>query len=95
MFVNKNILRANSQNIVSLLKENFNSELLNLLYFIPKKVDNMDLKLNDMNYINKVLQTIHFFQDKDVETMIKNKLLSLKKTLLISLIQASYMCNLD
>ncbi len=74
--VNKRIFSAKKENIIYLLKENFNNELLDKLYFIPKKIDKniIDTKLNNENYISKVLNTINYFCDKNIEKMIMNKI---------------------
>ena len=59
-----------------MLKENFNNKILDELYFEPKKIDIniVDTKLNNEDYISKVLNTINYFGDKNVEQMIMNKI---------------------
>lgn len=73
---NKKVFSANQENIIDLLKDNFNNEMLYKLYFIPKKIDKTitNSKLNDKNYISKVLNTINYFGDKNIEQIIINKI---------------------
>lgn len=74
--INKKIFSANQENIIYLLKENFNNEILDKLYFDPKKIDKniVDTKLNNEDYISKILNTINYFCNKNVEQMIMNKI---------------------
>ena len=54
----------------------FNSDLINELYFKPKKV-NKDLineKLNNSNYIEKFNNTINSYKDYDIEKLISEKI---------------------
>ena len=56
-----------SKNIVDLLIDNFSNEMLDKLYFIPKKIDKslINEKTKDSAYINKVLKTINYYKDKN------------------------------
>ena len=46
----------NSENIKDCLINYFNDDIINQLYFVPKKIDKKSIidKINDNNYINKV-----------------------------------------
>lgn len=59
-----------------LLRYNFESEIINEIYFKPKKVDRklINIKLNDDRYLEKVRNTINYFKDKDIEEIVKKKL---------------------
>ncbi len=63
-------------NIDTSLKNYFNNDIIEQLYFLPKKIDKnlIDEKLNDKNYISKVLNTISYYKDKDIEIVIKDKI---------------------
>ncbi len=66
----KNILKIDD------LKDYILSDLINDIYFKPKKVDKdlIDKKLNNPNYINKVIRTINAYKDVDVEKIISGKI---------------------
>lgn len=66
-----------SKNIADLLMDNFSNEMLDKLYFIPKKIDKslINEKIKDSTYINKVLRTINYYKDKDIEQLIYKKFL--------------------
>ena len=65
-------------NILSIdnLSNYLNSELLNELYFIPKKVDKklIDEKLNNPEYIGKVNRTINLYKNLGLEKLISDKI---------------------
>ena len=63
-------------NIDTSLKNYFNSDILNQLYFVPKKIDNnlIGEKISDKNYIDKVLNTISYYKNNDIESLIKGKI---------------------
>lgn len=63
-------------NIDTSLKNYFNSNILNQLYFVPKKIDNnlIGEKISDKNYIDKVLNTISYYKNNDIESLIKDKI---------------------
>ncbi len=74
--VNEKILSANQENIIDLLKDNFNNAMLNKLYFIPKKINKniINTKLDNAEYISKVLNTLNFYRNKDIRQMIRDKI---------------------
>ncbi len=63
------------------LKDYFNSELINDLYFKPKKVnkDLIDEKLNNSNYIEKFNNIINNYKDYDIEKLISEKISNFEK----------------
>ncbi len=65
----------NTKNIVDLLMDNFSNKMLDDIYFIPKKIDKklINEKLKDKIYIDKVLKTINYFKDKNIEQLIYKK----------------------
>ena len=58
------------------LKNYFNNDIIEQLYFLPKKIDNnlIDEKLNDKKYISKVLNTIFYYKNNAIEFLIKDKI---------------------
>ena len=77
----KNIFKIND------LYEYFNSDLINELYFKPKKV-NKDLineKLNDLNYIEKFNNTINNYKNCNIEKLISEKINSFEEDTLFKL----------
>ena len=66
---------CNNKSELNDLYDYFNSELINDLYFKPKKV-NKDLineKLNDSKYIEKFNNTINSYNGYDIEKLISEK----------------------
>lgn len=65
-----------SNNLKEDLLEYLSSDLLNELYFKPKKLskDLIALKLKDSNYLNKVINTINFYKDFDIEKLITEEI---------------------
>ena len=65
-----------SNNLKEDLLEYLSSDLLNELYFKPKKLskDLIALKLKDSNYLNKVINTINFYKDFDIEKLIAEEI---------------------
>ena len=63
------------------LYDYFNSELINDLYFKPKKInrDLIDEKLNSSNYIEKFNNTINSYKDYDIEKLISEKISNFEK----------------
>lgn len=74
--ISDDLFKSNEDNIYDLLKKNFDNSLINDIYFEPKKIDKgiIDLKLNDKNYIDKVLNTIKNYRCKDIEKVIIEKI---------------------
>ena len=70
----KDLLKTN--NVSNDLKEYFSSDLINDLYFQPKKVDKelINKKINDSNYMNKLAETINTYKDVDIEKLICEKI---------------------
>lgn len=70
------LFQSNNINITQLLRDNFSNELIDELYFKPKKIDKniIDKKLSDEKYINKVKNTLQYFKNRDIEKMVKEKL---------------------
>ena len=66
----KNLLETND------LYNYLSSDLINELYFKPKKVDRtlIDKKLKDLNYLEKYNNTINSFRDKKIEKIITEKI---------------------
>ena len=73
--ISDSIFKSNDNDIVTLLKENFQNEMVNKLYFNPKNVnkDSINDKLSDNNYLTKVLNTIEFFKNKNIVELIQKK----------------------
>lgn len=69
------LFQSDDMNITQLLRNNFSNELLDVLYFKPKRVNKniIEKKLNNKEYINKVKNTIEYFKNKDLEMIIKKK----------------------
>lgn len=69
------LFQSDDMNITQLLRNNFLNELLDVLYFKPKRVNKniIEKKLNNKEYINKVKNTIEYFKNKDLEMIIKEK----------------------
>ena len=67
--------------IINNLYDYFDSELINELYFKPKKVnkDLIDEKLNDSNYIKKFNNTINTYKDYAIEKLISEKISNFEK----------------
>ena len=63
------------------LSDYFNSDLINDLYFKPKKVNNnlIDEKLKNSNYIEKFNNTINRYKDYDIEKLISEKISNFEK----------------
>lgn len=70
------IINVNNYNISELLKENIYSSIIEKIYLIPKKIDknSIEAKLKETNYINKILNTINYYKDKNIEELIKSKI---------------------
>ena len=66
----KNLLETND------LYNYLSSDLINELYFKPKKVDRtlIDKKLKDLNYLEKYNNNINSFRDKKIEKIITEKI---------------------
>lgn len=66
----KNLLETND------LYNYLSSDLINELYFKPKKVDRtlIDKKLKDLNYLEKYNNTINSFRNKKIEKIITEKI---------------------
>ena len=66
----KNIIEIND------LYDYLSSDLINELYFKPKKVnkDLIKIKLNDSSYIEKFNNTINNYKDCDIEKLISEKI---------------------
>ena len=58
------------------LKDYLSSDLINDLYFAPKKVDKslIDKKLADQNYLNKIARTLSAYKEINIEEMISGKI---------------------
>jgi uncharacterized protein YjaZ len=63
------------------LSDYFNSDLINDLYFKPKKVNKnlIDEKLKNSNYIEKFNNTINRYKDYDIEKLISEKISNFEK----------------
>lgn len=74
--VDNELFDLNENNIYELLRKYFDNSLINDIYFVPKKIDKkiIDLKLNDKSYIDKVLNTINNYKDKNIESIILDKM---------------------
>ena len=74
--ISKELFEASDDNIISLLKNNFSKTMLDKLYFLPKNINKNTIndKLEDKNYIDKVMKTINFFKSKDIEKIILEKI---------------------
>lgn len=70
------LFKIDTNSIKSYLKNYFNNDIIDQLYFIPKKVNKNVItdKFNDDIFINKVLNTISYYRNKNVELLIKNKI---------------------
>lgn len=76
------IVFNDDKDIKELLKINFSNELIDKLYFKPKKVDRniIEAKINDEDYIDKVKNTVDYYKDKDIEKFILDKLNNFEKS---------------
>jgi len=74
--ISKELFNLENKDIHEALRSNFSKKMLKELYLIPKKIDNniIEQKINDREYINKVLNTIDYFKNKNIEELIINKL---------------------
>lgn len=72
----KNIFSNDEKNIKKLLLDYFDNELLDKIYFIPKKVDKkmITTKLNDSIFLDKVLNTFSYYKNKNIENIIHDKI---------------------
>ena len=70
----KDLLKTN--NLTNDLKNYLLSDLINDLYFQPKKVDKelIDEKINNSNYINTLIKNINTYEDIDIEKLICEKI---------------------
>ena len=66
----------NSNSLNEDLLEYLSSDLINELYFKSKKLskDLVAIKLKDSNYLNKVINTINFYKDFDIEKLITDEI---------------------
>ena len=71
----KNIIEIND------LYDYLSSDLINELYFKPKKVnkDLINKKLNDSDYIKKINNTVNAYKDFDIEKLISEKISDFEK----------------
>ena len=69
------------------LSDYFNSDLINDLYFKPKKVNKnlIDEKLKNSNYIEKFNNTINRYKNYDIEKLISEKISNFEKDTLFKL----------
>lgn len=72
----KDFFNVDEKNIKELLLNYFHNELLDKIYFIPKKVDKKLIvnKINDSIFLDKVISTISCYKNKNVENIIHNKI---------------------
>ncbi len=72
----KNLFNENEINLQESLSDYFCNELLDKLYFLPKKIDKniIKTKINDSKYIDKVKNTISYYKNKNIEKMIYDKI---------------------
>ena len=70
----KDLLKTN--NLINDLKDYLLNDLINSLYFQPKKVnkDLIEEKINDSDYMNKLVKTINTYKDIDIEKIICEKI---------------------
>ena len=73
--VSKEFFDENDKDIIELLNNNFASEIIEKLYFLPKKInrDVISKKLDDKSYLNKIKNTINYFKGKNIEKLISQK----------------------
>ena len=76
MIYNTCDLLFNSNNLKEDLSNYLLSNLINDLYFKPKKIDKdlITKKMDDNNYLNKVIKTIDAYKDIDIEKLISKKI---------------------
>lgn len=74
--ISSELFSAENQDIISVLKNNFNNKMIEKLYLLPKNIDKnlIEKKLSDERYINKVLNSIKKFKNKNIENLIIDKL---------------------
>lgn len=74
--ISKELFKTSDKNMNDSLRDNFCNEILDKIYFLPKNVDKglIEQKLNDEKYMNKILNTIEFFKNRDIKKMILDKL---------------------
>lgn len=74
--VSKELFENKSENIVEMLKKNFSNEMLQKLYFSPKKISKELIirKMNDNEYLNKISNTINYFKNLNIEKLILEKM---------------------
>lgn len=74
--VSKELFEDKSGNIVEMLKKNFSNEMLQKLYFFPKKISKELIirKMNDNKYLNKISNTINYFKNLNIEKLILEKM---------------------
>lgn len=70
----KDLLKTN--NLTNDLKDFLLSDLINDLYFQPKKInkDLIDEKINNPNYMSKLVKTVNTYKNIDLEKMICEKI---------------------
>lgn len=70
------LFNVDVNNIKNSLNNYLNKDIINQLYFIPKKIgkDFINEKINNEEYINKVIDTISYYNEKNIELLIKDKI---------------------
>lgn len=70
------LFEIGTKDIKTYLDNYLNKDIIDQLYFIPKKINKNIIidKLNDDEYINKIINTISFYNDKNIESLINNKI---------------------
>lgn len=70
------LFQLDENNIKECLSTYFQDNIIKQLYLIPKKVSSQTIinQLNDNLYIHKVLQTISYYKDKNIEKLISQKI---------------------
>lgn len=73
--ISDELFEVEDKELTELLKTNFSNEMIDKLYFIPKKVEHnvIDKKINDKEYVNKIAKTIDYFKGKNIEQLIAEK----------------------
>lgn len=76
MVINTCSSLLNTSNINTDLVNYLSSDLINELYFKPKNIsiDKINNKINDIDYISKVNNTINYYKNIDLENVISQKI---------------------
>lgn len=79
--VSEEVFKVTENDFLEILRNNFEKEIIKKLYFIPKRIDAsmIDEKLQDKSYMDKVLNTIKYFKDKDIEKLVFDKFKSFEE----------------